>query len=133
MDSKQVLVQEQYLRLIPPQPSALTTGKGPPISEPVLFQSQDSTHSLSTGDHDDSDIYRASLLPCGTTSDLQVLVMTHSEARENFSCMQDCRPAYVVLYDLDVTLIRTLETYQSMQPAEVTPVKVYCIMYGKNR
>jgi hypothetical protein len=55
-----------------------------------------------------------SALSCGSgycSDDLQVMVMTHAEAKENFCCLQDCRPAYVVLYDLDVALIRSLETY----------------------
>jgi hypothetical protein len=63
--------------------------------------------------------------------DLHVVIMTHTEAKENFTTLHDCCPAYVVLYDPDITIIRTIETYQSMQPAEAPPVKVYFLLYGK--
>lgn len=59
------------------------------------------------------------------------MLMTHGEARENLSAMQDCSPAYVVLYDADITLIRAVETYQSMLPPAASPVKVYFILYGE--
>jgi hypothetical protein len=62
--------------------------------------------------------------------DLHVVIMTHSEAKENFTKLHDCCPAYVVLYDPDITIIRTIETYQSAQPAEAPPVKVYFLLYG---
>lgn len=62
---------------------------------------------------------------------LHVMLMTHGEARENLSAMQDCSPAYVVLYDADITLIRAVETYQSMLPPAASPVKVYFILYGE--
>lgn len=62
--------------------------------------------------------------------ELHVTLMTHSEARENLSVMQDYSPAYVVLYDADITLIRAVEAHQSMLPAAASPVKVYFILYG---
>jgi hypothetical protein len=73
--------------------------------------------------------YTASVLD----PDLHVVIMTHSEAKENFTTLHDCCPAYVVLYDPDITIIRTIETYQSMQPAEAPPVKVYFLLYGKSQ
>ena len=64
---------------------------------------------------------------------LHVMLMTHSECKENLSCFQDCRPAYVVLYDADVALIRGVEAYQSTIAADSdnSPVKVFFLLYGE--
>lgn len=59
--------------------------------------------------------------------------MTHSEAKDSFTALRDCAPAYVVLYDPDITLIRYIETYQAGLPAHSPPVRVYFILYGKCR
>lgn len=132
--------QEQYLRLVQPpkspttftSTSTTTSSQKPSVAAAVTHTLPDSQDG---GEEDGDDAFKVSLLSDSGGGqqdlDLQVLVMTHTEARENLNYMHDCRPAYVVLYDLDVSLIRSIETYQSMLPASTAPVKVYCIMYGK--
>lgn len=117
-------------------PASSSSGTAPPGNGRVsltgahkaqqgLF-SQDSVGSRDAWDSSQQTARSASVLD----PELHVMLMTHSEARENLSAMQDCSPAYVVLYDADITLIRAVETYQSMLPAAASPVKVYFILYG---
>jgi hypothetical protein len=62
---------------------------------------------------------------------LHVTMVTHSEVRDSYVALRDHSPAYVVLYDPDITLIRCIEAYQSTLPPQAPAVKVYFILYGK--
>ena len=123
------------MRLLSPQAPSTTELKES-SSNPSSARNQQSAALFSQGSCDSADSCssqdtqkrrKASVLDPA----LHVMLMTHAEARENLSAMQDCSPAYVVLYDADITLIRAVETYQSMLPATASPVKVYFILYGK--
>jgi hypothetical protein len=62
---------------------------------------------------------------------LHVSMVTHSEVRDSYVALRDHSPAYVVLYDPDITLIRCIEAYQSTLPPQAPAVKVYFILYGE--
>ena len=59
---------------------------------------------------------------------LNVTVMTQMRALELFDILSDVKPAYVILYDPDVTLVRNIEIYQSKNEGE--RVKVYFLLYS---
>lgn len=63
--------------------------------------------------------------------ELHLMFITHSDAKERFTVLHDCCPAYVLLYDPDISIIRTIETYQASRTIEVPPVKVYFLLYGR--
>ena len=63
--------------------------------------------------------------------DLSITIMTHSDIKGNYSSLYDFCPAYVVLYDPDISIIRSIETYQSQLRPEAPAVKVYFILYGQ--
>lgn len=70
-------------------------------------------------------------MACTLDPDLHLMLMTHSEVKGSFTTLQDCSPAYVVLFDPDVSIIRAIETYQSALPPSLPSVRVYFVMYGK--
>lgn len=98
---------------------------------PTYVTSSSSSSSFSQNvesvDDPDQDQCSATVLD----PDLHLMFITHSEAKERFTVLHDCCPAYVVLYDPDITIIRTIETYQASLPFSVPPVKVYFLLYGK--
>jgi hypothetical protein len=81
-------------------------------------------------DDEESDTPAASLID----PDLHVIMMTHAEATSSCNVFSDVRPAYVVLCDPDVTLIRNMETYQANNSrGHAEPLRVYFILYGTIR
>ncbi|XP_037092909.1 DNA repair endonuclease XPF-like [Pollicipes pollicipes] len=60
-----------------------------------------------------------------------LLLLPAREASDPFQLqrsLQQCRPRYVVLYDLDVAVVRTLEVHQAATPER--PMRVYSLMFG---
>lgn len=60
--------------------------------------------------------------------DLHMILMTIYEAKKNLTLLEDLQPAYIILYDPDITMIRTIEAYQALISNKV---KVYFMVYGK--
>ena len=121
-----------------------STGVGGPAIPTAALSSNAKSHShrsnsgqampQDTGGDSDSDIDSegdCSVLGASVLDpNLHVILMTQTEAKENLSVMQDTHPAYVVLYDPDITLIRRVEAYQSTLPVG-TALKVYFLLYGE--
>lgn len=68
-------------------------------------------------------------------SSLNVTMLTHSQCAEQFNPFLDLCPAYIILLDPDVTIIRMIEAYQAdmCNGKEHTPVtKVFFLMYEES-
>ena len=57
-----------------------------------------------------------------------IIVATVKDAQDRHDLLSSIQPAYIVLYDADVEVIRMIETYQA---GLEMPLKVYLLMYGK--
>ncbi|CAM9482773.1 unnamed protein product [Chrysoparadoxa australica] len=61
--------------------------------------------------------------------DLSVCILTAAEANEYMSVLEDIQPTYVVMYDPDMSFLRTLETFQATREAAGGGLKVYFMQY----
>ena len=57
-----------------------------------------------------------------------IIVATVKDAQDRHDLLSSIQPAYIVLYDADVEVIRMIETYQA---GLEKPLKVYLLMYGE--
>ena len=57
-----------------------------------------------------------------------IIVATVKDVQDRHDLLSSIQPAYIVLYDADVEVIRMIETYQA---GLENPLKVYLLMYGK--
>jgi len=59
---------------------------------------------------------------------LHLIVISHTQFLEKFNLLNDMKPDYIVLYDPDVTVVRTIETYQADNNTK-GKLKVYFMLY----
>ena len=79
----------------------------------------------------DPDALHASLLD----PTLHLTLLTHSQCTDAYSPLSDLQPAYIVLLDPEVSIIRMIETYQAERnhyQAPQPPTKVYFLMYEES-
>ena len=55
-----------------------------------------------------------------------IILLTHSDANQRFDFMSDIDPEYVIIYDPEVSLIRSIESHQSIID---NIIKVYFLVY----
>lgn len=55
-----------------------------------------------------------------------IIILTHNNANQQYDFMSDINPEYVILYDPDVALVRSIESYQSTID---TIIKIYFLVY----
>jgi hypothetical protein len=58
-----------------------------------------------------------------------VVILTHHQLLEPFNVLGNLRPGSILLYDVDVSVVRDIEIYHSMCPSQ--ELKVYLFIYGK--
>ena len=73
---------------------------------------------------DNDDIHTATCID----PNLHLIVISHSQFSEKFNLLSDIKPDYVILYDPDVTIVRTIETYQADDNTK-NKLKVYFMLY----
>ena len=57
-----------------------------------------------------------------------VMLCTHMQLHESCTLLADYDPSYVVFYDPDIEIIRTIEVFQS---SKAQRIRVYFLMHGK--
>lgn len=70
--------------------------------------------------------------------DLHVMMTTQIQLKESLCLLADFQPAFIILYDPDVHVIRSIEAQQAQFQSKYTrssmkapqPVKVFFLMYG---
>eukprot|EP01038_Epipyxis_sp_PR26KG_P009087 gene9087-12256_t len=61
--------------------------------------------------------------------DFHISVVTQNQINQNFSLLFDMQPAYIILYDSDIAVMRTIEAYQATTPVII---KLYCLLYDSS-
>ena len=56
-----------------------------------------------------------------------IIVLTHSEAARMGDIVHELSPRYVILYDADVELVRSLEVHAA---TSALPIRIYMLVYG---
>jgi hypothetical protein len=57
-----------------------------------------------------------------------VMLCTHMQLHESCTLLADYDPSYIVFYDPDIEIIRSIEVFQS---SKAQRIKVYFLMHGK--
>lgn len=73
---------------------------------------------------DIDDTLRASILD----PEINLQMMTHEQFKQNFTALSDIKPSYIILYDPDISIVRSLETFQA---TVTSPLRVYFLLYSK--
>lgn len=64
-------------------------------------------------------------------SAFHVIVVAHSDAASpQTDLLDEVKPGFIVLYDADMSVVRSIEVHNSQNPSRIQPLKVYLLMYG---
>ena len=75
-------------------------------------------------DDDDAQVLEASAF--------HVIVVAHTEAASpQTDLLDEVRPGFIVLYDADMGVVRSIEVFNAQHSSRAQPLKVYLLMYGK--
>jgi hypothetical protein len=86
------------------------------------FENKESDINVDDENYNENEC-KASLLD----DSLHIVILTHEEANSRYNFLSDMKPSYVVLYDPDIEIVRSIEVYQA-GIKEI--VKVYFLVYG---
>lgn len=63
-------------------------------------------------------------------SAFHVIVVAHSEsAAPQTNLLDEVRPGFIVMYDADMGVVRSIEVYNAQHSSRIQPLKVYLLMY----
>jgi len=103
--------------------------KQPDNNEGESNENSDSSDESDEADDDDDVDDEQVVLDA---SAFHVIVVAHTEtAAPQTDLLDEVRPGFIVLYDADMGVVRSIEVYNAQHNSRVQPLKVYLLMYGK--